>query len=71
MRLEAMGRPTVLLATSRFADFARESAIGYGLPNARIVVVEHPLGGVAEPLIAARAAAAVDAVIHLLSRPSR
>jgi len=58
----------VLLATARFADFARESAAGYGLPAARIAVVEHPLGGTAEAGIVARAAAAVEQVIRLLSR---
>jgi hypothetical protein len=57
----------VLLATARFADFARESAIGYGLPTARIAVVEHPLGGVLEDGIVARAAEAVEQVLRLLA----
>ena len=63
-----MGRPTILLATSRFADFARESALGYGLPQARIAVVDHPLGGVAEAQIVARADAVLEEVVRLLTR---
>jgi hypothetical protein len=52
--------------TARFADFARQSAAGYGLAAARIAVV--PIGGVAEDLIAARARAAVEQVIGLLAK---
>ena len=63
-----MGRPTVLLATERFADFARESAVNYGLPTARIAVIEHPLGGIEEAAIVARAIAVVDQVLRLLGR---
>ena len=63
-----MGRPTILLATARFADFARESALGYGLPQARIAVVEHPLGGIAEAQVVARADAVVEEVVRLLTR---
>ena len=62
-----MGRPTVLLATSRFLDFARESAIGYGLPTARIAMIEHPLGGIGEREVEARSAAGVEEVLRLLS----
>ncbi len=52
--------------TARFADFARQSAAGYGLAAARIAVV--PIGGVAEDLIAARARAAIEQVIGLLAK---
>jgi len=63
-----MGRPTVLLATSRFLDFARESAVGYGLPAARIAVIEHPLGGIGEHEVEARSAAVVEEVLRLLQQ---
>ena len=65
-----MGRPAVLLATSRFLDFARESAVGYGLPAARIAVIEHPLGGIGEREVEARSAAVVEEVLRLLGKQS-
>lgn len=67
MELETAGRPTVLVATSRFVGLALEAAQGYGLATPRIAVVEHPLGGTAESGVLARAAAAVEPVIRLLA----
>jgi hypothetical protein len=41
--------------------------MNFGLPECRIVVVEHPLGGTAEAGILARADAAVERVLTLLT----
>ena len=41
-----MGRPTVVVATEKFAGLARQAAEQSGLPDARIVAVEHPIGEV-------------------------
>ena len=38
----------MVLATEKFEDLARQSAVQSGLPEARIVVVPHPIGGVSE-----------------------
>jgi hypothetical protein len=38
----------VVLATEKFEDLARQSAVQSGLPDARIVVVAHPIGGVSK-----------------------
>ncbi len=62
-----MGRPTVLVATTPFAALARQLGTSYGMPGVRIAVVEHPLGGTADALVVARAAAAVEQVIGLLT----
>jgi hypothetical protein len=56
----------VVLATTAFERQARRVASAYGL-DARIVVVEHPLGGVDEDGIRARADGAVEAVLGLVT----
>ena len=38
----------MLVATTSFEGLARQVADAYGLPGARIAVVQHPLGGIAE-----------------------
>jgi hypothetical protein len=55
-----------VLATTAFERQARRVAAAYGL-DARIVVVEHPLGGVDEDGIRARADGAVEAVLGLVT----
>jgi hypothetical protein len=67
VRLEAAGRPTVLVATTAFAALARQVAAASGLPEARIAVVAHPLGGISEADVVARADEAVEGVLGLLT----
>ena len=55
------------MATSAFERLAREEARAQGLPDARIAVVPHPLGGSSDEALLARADAAVDAVLALFS----
>jgi hypothetical protein len=42
-------------------------AKNFGLPDCRVVVVEHPLGGTDEAAILARADAAVERIIGLFT----
>lgn len=67
MRLEAAGHPTVLVATASFAALARQAADAYGFADARIAVVEHPLGGISERDVTVRAERVVDTVLELLT----
>jgi hypothetical protein len=60
--------PTVLVATEPFAPLARHAAGAETLPDARTVVVAHPLGGVATDGVEARAAGAVEDVLAVLTR---
>jgi hypothetical protein len=69
VELEEAGIPTVLLATKPFEPMARGAAGARDLPDARIVAVPHPLGGIDEDTVRARAAGAVDAVRELVTRP--
>ena len=57
----------MLVATTSFAALARQVADAYGLPQARIAVVEHPLGGTREADVVDRAERVVDEVLSLLT----
>jgi hypothetical protein len=56
----------VVVATEEFMALAREAARDRGLPDARIVAVAHPVGGVGESALRERADHAADAVLALL-----
>jgi hypothetical protein len=55
----------VVVATGAFAGLAREEARAQGLAQARIAVVPHPIGGIAEARLLERADAAVDEILAL------
>ncbi len=61
-----MGRPTVVIATDKFSELARQSAEQSGLPGARIVVVAHPIGGSAKAELGRRGEAASEEVLRCL-----
>lgn len=65
MALEARGVPCVLIATSDFEDLARRLAALEGF-EPRMLVVEHPLGGVAPQAVAARARRVVEPLLAML-----
>jgi hypothetical protein len=44
-------------------------ATNFGLPECRVVVVEHPLGGTDGATIVARADAAVERIVKLFTSP--
>ena len=71
MQLEAAGRPTVVVTTTAFEALTRAVAERAELPDARIVVVEHPLGGISEDAVRARAEQAIDQVLVLVTKRSR
>jgi hypothetical protein len=67
VKLEQDGRPSVVFTTTRFEALTRQVASGFGLPESRIVVVDHPLGGTDAETIQRWADAAVDEVLSLLT----
>jgi hypothetical protein len=67
IQLEAAGTPTVVATTTRFVDLTRRVAAGFGVPDARVAVFPHPLGGTDDETIVAWADAAVDEVVGLLT----
>ena len=67
IELERAGCPTVVLATDEFHRLANEAARNQGLPGARVAIVAHPIGGVSESVLDARAVGVADEVIKLLT----
>ena len=59
--------PAVVIATDEFAALASDAARSRGLPDARIVTVAHPIGGVSDEGLRSRAETAVDAVLGVLT----
>ena len=55
------------MATTAFAALASEVAATLGLPDTRIVAVEHPLGGTDEAGVIDRADSAVEPTLRLLT----
>jgi len=57
----------VVVTTTDFEHLTRSVADTLGLPDARIVVVPHPLGGTDPSIIESWADDAIEAVISLLT----
>ena len=58
--------PTVLIATEKFSQLARQAAAQSGLVDARLAVVPHPIGGVSEAELGRRADAVTEDVMNRL-----
>ncbi len=56
-----------MVASTEFEALAREAARAQGQPDARMATVEHPIGGIGEAALLARAETLVDAVLALLA----
>ena len=56
----------MLLATEPFVPLAESQSESYGLPDARLAVIAHPLGGISAAEVEARADAVIDDVLLLL-----
>ena len=67
MKLEATGRPTVLVATEALRKLTDQTAHDLGLTDLRVVSVAHPIGGVDPDEIRRRADGVVDEVLALLT----
>ena len=65
MKLEAAGRPTVLVATEALRELTDQTAHDLGLADLRVVSVAHPIGAVDPDEIRRRADGVVDEVLAL------
>lgn len=56
-----------MVVTTRggFHNLTMQCAAAFGLPEARMVVVDHPLGGIEEEAVLARAQTIVEEVLRL------
>jgi hypothetical protein len=55
----------VVLTTTSFVHLTGQMAQAFRLPNARVVVVQHPIGGIEEPEVIDRARSIVEEVLGL------
>ena len=67
MKLEAAGRPTVMVSTEALRKLTDQTAHDLGLTDLRVVSVAHPIGGVDPDEIRRRADGVVDEVLALLT----
>ncbi len=58
----------MVVTTTKFLALTKRVAMNFGLPDARICTVDHPLGGTDEATILTWADAAVDEIIALFTR---
>ncbi len=54
-----------MVTTPHFLNLTQQCARAFGLPEARIAVVEHPIGGIEEPAVLDRARSIVEDVLRL------
>jgi hypothetical protein len=67
VQLEQLGTPAVVVTTTRFVDLTERVATTIGLPDCRIAVVDHPLGGIDDTAVDARADAIVERIVTLFT----
>jgi hypothetical protein len=68
IELEKAGRPAVVVTTTEFQPIAATMAEHFGLPDLRVVVLPHPIGGTAPDTLTKWADDAVDTVLALCTR---
>jgi len=68
VRLERRGIATAVVGTEPFVDEALEQARVLGMPDYRMVLIEHPVQLATTEELHRRAAAAFDAVVSRLTR---
>jgi hypothetical protein len=55
------------VTTTKFERLTTQVAASFGFPDARIAVVDHPLGGTSEEVVVQWADASVEAVLGLFT----
>jgi len=66
--LEQRGVPTVVMGTFEFETLARLEARNRGLEGLPLALVPHPLGGIPESEVVAKAGLAIEAVLKAVMR---
>ena len=69
VRLEERGIPTAAVGTEPFVDEALQQARALGMPDYRMVLVEHPIQILTKDQVHARADAAFEAIVAHLTSP--
>jgi hypothetical protein len=66
--LEQRGVPTVVMGTVEFATLAALEAKNRGIADLPVALVPHPLGGIAEKDVVAKADLAIDDVVKAVTK---
>ncbi|ODU04266.1 MAG: hypothetical protein ABS81_10985 [Pseudonocardia sp. SCN 72-86] len=61
--------PVLLFCTTPFTPMAKAITEGKGLPDLRIIEMDHPLGGLTDPEITERFEQVIDTVFRHLEGP--
>ena len=64
--LEQLGVPTVVLGTYEFEQLAILESKNRGLPGLPLALIPHPLGGIHEDEVKAKADLAIESVLKAL-----
>src|SRR4051794_21306578 len=67
IELEKVGKPAVVVTTTKFAPIAETLSASFGLADTRRLVLPHPIGGTDQPTLDSWADAAVDELIKLFT----
>ncbi|MCD9624682.1 UGSC family (seleno)protein [Rhabdothermincola salaria] len=67
IEFEKVGRPAVVATTTHFETVARTLSSSFGLPDTRLLVLPHPIGGTDAATLTAWAEAATDRLIALFT----
>ena len=65
--MEDAGIPTVVVTTTAFLDLTNHVIDSFGLATARIACIPHPLGGISETEVDAKARALVEDLFRLFT----
>jgi hypothetical protein len=65
--LEKLNKPTVTICSNKFYSLGEMVRKNLGLPNLPIVIITHPIGGLKEAEVIAKADAIVDQIIQALT----
>ncbi len=69
MELERRGVPTVTVCTDRFVKLGEVERRALGMPELPMAIAIHPLGGIKQDAVLAKADALVEQVIAALIKP--
>jgi len=54
-----------VVTTPNFLNLTLQCAKAFGLPDARVAIVEHPIGGIEEPAVLERSRSITEDVLRL------
>ncbi|MBE2899893.1 hypothetical protein DNK57_03535 [Methanothermobacter thermautotrophicus] len=66
IRLEGMGVPTISICSDRFREYAEKLAAAHGMPDLRIVEIEHPIAGLESEDILRKARKIIPSILEHL-----